>query len=286
MATPVLVSGASAVIALTAAFLCTARSRSASSRSPDDVIALDLRRRNSLHSLPGRPLSASHSTTSAADPAVAEADNSSAGRLLTFSLRPQFRSHNKLIRVHAADGSLVYSFVRHVPSASGMRCAVLYSMLDCTHRPVSTIYIGGLKSHILFHGNASPADDDYDPLAVLTVRHVVGKTYSSRMFIMPNCVAYQWTSDYSLHRVHCPSQSSSSSPQPVAPPVDTQDPIAKAARVGTRTWQLSFDSNTDLDPAVIFSTALVSILDQWSTSLGVGGLFFKSDSNLTVRFKV
>lgn len=230
----------------------------------------------SVTALISRHVVIGHSSDKAAHSQEPHSDD--AASRLNFTIRPQFRTSNKLVHVRAASGDVIYSFVRHRPAAR-LRNAVLYSMLDASKNPVCTIYLAGIKSHILFHHAPTPdGEENYNSLNLLTISHVVSEGMTYRMFIMPDGATYQWTGDYNLERVIYQSS-------PPGTSMEEYKRIAKASNIGTRVWKIGYDSNTDLDAAVIFSTALVSILDQWSTPLGVGGIYLKSDKTLSVRFK-
>ncbi|KAK9457096.1 hypothetical protein V1511DRAFT_143522 [Dipodascopsis uninucleata] len=190
--------------------------------------------------------------------------------LTTCTLRPQFRLNNKVLNVFSRTGSKNFRFVRHQPSPES--CGMTYSLLDArTGHPISTIHSEGLKSDILFHAT----DDMLRNLGVISIRHVVDARDHYRMFILPDGNTYQWTGrDHFLERVVDRG----------TPDSEIRERIAVARRIGTRIWEIKYDERK-IAPEIVFSTVLISILDQWNTVFGVGGIFLKSDKNLTVKFQ-
>ncbi|KAJ8096565.1 hypothetical protein POJ06DRAFT_263878 [Lipomyces tetrasporus] len=223
-----------------------------------------------LATLTGVAVHAHSSLTNAkiTDPLIRELPQAG---LTACTLRPQFRTNNKLLNVFSRTGVKMFRFVRHQPSPDVH--GITYSLLDGRDaHPLSTIHIEGLKSEVLFHGS----DETLQNLGLVSIRHVVEGDDHFRMFILPDGHTYQWTGKTRfLERVIDRSGT-----------LDTEvrERIGAARRIGTRIWEIKFDER-QLPAEVVFSTAIVSILDQWNTIFGVGGIFLKSDKNLTVKFQ-
>ncbi|KAK9449192.1 uncharacterized protein V1518DRAFT_417371 [Limtongia smithiae] len=218
--------------------------------------------------------------------------------LTTCTLRPQFRTNNKLLNVYTRTGFRMFRFVRHQPaslddtetaSASGGATAIApgltYSLLDGRDgRALATVRVESLKSYVLFHGS----DEMLAALGLVTVRHVVDAEDSYRVFILPDGSTYQWTSSTrALERIVVIARNGEHGSSGVAareeavklPTDEYREQIAVAKRIGTRVWEVKFDE-TRLPAEVVFATALISMLDQWNTVFRVGGVVLKSDKNL------
>ncbi|KAK9474710.1 uncharacterized protein V1510DRAFT_411765 [Dipodascopsis tothii] len=64
---------------------------------------------------------------------------------------------------------------------------------------------------------------------------------------------------------------------------EIRERVAVAKRTSTRVWELKYDAHK-ISAEVVVASAVVSILDQWSTVWGVGGVFFNKPSKPVVHF--
>ncbi|KAK9479024.1 hypothetical protein V1514DRAFT_44240 [Lipomyces japonicus] len=191
--------------------------------------------------------------------------------LTSYTIRPQYRLNNKLLNVFNRAGERVFRIIRH--NGGDSEQGVIFSIMGpVSSRPIVTVRINGLKSEILFHAQ----DDKLHSLGLVSIRHVVAGVGHYRMFILPDGNTYQWTgSTRHLERVFDKGGTMNT---------EIRERIACARRIGTRIWELKFDEQR-ICGEIVVATALVSILDQWNTIFGVGGIFMKSEKNLTVKFK-
>ncbi|KAK7203258.1 hypothetical protein BZA70DRAFT_283237 [Myxozyma melibiosi] len=191
--------------------------------------------------------------------------------LTSFCIRPQFRYNDRVLNVYTRPGARVFRFMQQPSLPSDTLSSniepkgLVYTLLRGQEtRPFATIRIQGLHSEIVFH-NISPALPEP---SVVSLTHAVDGDETYRMFILPDGRTYQWTGkERFLEQVI--AKSSQSEPE-------IRNRIGSARRIGSRIWELKFDE-TQLSAELVLATALVSIFDQWNTSLGVFGWLWKSD---------
>ncbi|KAK9473736.1 uncharacterized protein V1510DRAFT_362330 [Dipodascopsis tothii] len=184
--------------------------------------------------------------------------------LTTITIRPQYRTHDKVLNVYSRSGAKLYKLVQHSAEPA------TYSILEYSSGgSIGTVHIGGTKSEILFRYGENGGHT--------VVRHVVEGADSYRVFILPGGEVMQWTGkERYLERVLCETG-------PDGERVEIRERVAVAKRVGSRIWELKYDS-ARVSGEVVIASAVVSVLDQWSTVWGVGGVFFNKKNKAAVRF--
>lgn len=189
--------------------------------------------------------------------------------LTTLTIRPQYRTHDKVLNVYTRSGVRLYKLIQHSADPSSNMQGQTYSILSASHNTnVGTVHVGGAKSEILLRG---------DNGGYIVVRHVVEKNDSYRVFILPDGETMQWTSkDKFLERAVYDGGTGASGQE-------IRERIGVARRVGSRIWEIKYDGSK-VAGEVVVASAVVSVLDQWSTVFAVGGVFIKKKNKAAVRF--